>query len=52
MGIFGVAFVVLLILKLLEVVAISWLLVFSPILAWLALWLVIIVLALKNEVNR
>lgn len=52
MGIFGVAFVVLLILKLLEVVAISWLLVFSPIFAWLALWLFIIILAVKNEGKR
>lgn len=52
MSIFSVTFVVLLVLKLLEVVSISWLLVFSPILAWMALWLSIMILTFINEVNK
>lgn len=52
MSIFSVTFVVLLVLKLLEVVSISWLLVFSPILAWMGLWLSIMILAFINEVKK
>lgn len=52
MGIFGVVFIVLLILKIFGLIASSWLFVFSPIFAWMALWLFIIILALKNEGKR
>lgn len=46
MGLFSTVFVVLLILKLCGVAAISWWVVFAPILCALAIWVVILVVTL------